>query len=314
MIRYKHQQQTTKNWKDENMQTRNLSITENTQALHAMMKSNDIIKALTKLTVTEQRLFILLSSQVHKDDEHFKTYEITVDELVTYLGTSAKTIYNNFDKVTKDFMKKLFEVKTEDGGYKVMHFVETAIFKKQYANTSVQLKISEDMKPYLLDVKNFVHFKIANVLSFKSQYALPFYELLKYSKDKLDFSIKQYDNAYDIAFTLDEIKEFLDIQDVKAYERFPNLKARVIDKVIDDINKYADLNISYEPITRARKTIALKFNIEYKQNEAPEVVEQPQTPNEESKQSKQPIEFKRPNVNQLPEFMSNDDFLKAFGY
>lgn len=47
-----------------------------------------------------------------------------------------------------------------------------------------------------------------------------------------------------------------------AYARFSNLKARVIQPSIDQINKYTDLAVTWVPIREKRSVVAIKFNIE----------------------------------------------------
>ena len=75
-----------------------------------------------------------------------------------------------------------------------------------------------------------------------------FYELLK-----------QYEIAGSRELTIDELREKFELKD--KYKLFNNLRVRVIEPSIKEINECTDLSVCYTQITKGRKVIALKFSI-----------------------------------------------------
>jgi plasmid replication initiation protein len=63
-------------------------------------------------------------------------------------------------------------------------------------------------------------------------------------------------------FLIDEFKELLLATN---YNNFKDFRNRVLEKAIDEINFYTDLDVSYETITKGRKVIAVKIYIKKKE-------------------------------------------------
>ena len=87
----------------------------------------------------------------------------------------------------------------------------------------------------------------------KSAFSVRIYELMKsyaFQKSK--------------TFEVDELKRLLMVEDVKSYDRFPDFRRKVLEKAQKEINELTDLNIYYEPITKGRKVVKVKFRIEQK--------------------------------------------------
>jgi hypothetical protein len=62
-----------------------------------------------------------------------------------------------------------------------------------------------------------------------------------------------------ITVDLIELRDMLQLDG--AYSRFSNLKARVIQPSIDQVNQYTDLAVTWLPIREKRAVVALKFKI-----------------------------------------------------
>lgn len=54
------------------------------------------------------------------------------------------------------------------------------------------------------------------------------------------------------------------VDDVKSYNDFGRFRHKVLEKAQEEINELTDLNIYFEPITKGRKVIKVKFRIEQK--------------------------------------------------
>lgn len=117
------------------------------------------------------------------------------------------------------------------------------------------IKLDEDLVPYLFDLKNrFTSYGLRNILCMKSQYSIRLYELLKSYK----IQVKK-------TFTIEEFKKLLMIEDIKSYNRFPDLRRYVLEPAMKEINEYTDIDVSYREILKGRKVIKLEFHIKDKE-------------------------------------------------
>lgn len=116
------------------------------------------------------------------------------------------------------------------------------------------IKLDEDLVPYLFDLgQKFTQYQLYNILAMKSAFSVRIYELMKsyaFQKNK--------------TFDIDELKKLLGVEEVKSYYRFPDFRRKVLEKAQEEINELTDLNIYFEPITKGRKVIRVKFKIEQK--------------------------------------------------
>lgn len=116
------------------------------------------------------------------------------------------------------------------------------------------IKLDEDLVPYLFDLgQRFTQYQLYNILAMKSAFSVRIYELMKsYAFQKTK------------TFDLDELKRLLMVDTVKSYDRFPDFRRKVLEVAQREINELTDINIHFEPITKGRKVVKVKFRIETK--------------------------------------------------
>lgn len=116
------------------------------------------------------------------------------------------------------------------------------------------IKLDEDLAPYLFDLgQKFTQYQLYNILAMKSAFSIRIYELMKsyaFQKSK--------------TFELDALKRLLMVEDVKSYKDFSLFRTKVLKMAEHEINELTDINISFEPITKGKKVIKVKFQIEKK--------------------------------------------------
>ncbi len=117
-----------------------------------------------------------------------------------------------------------------------------------------KVRIDDRLAPYLFDLgQRFTQYQLYNILAMKSAFSVRIYELMKsyaFQKSK--------------TFEVDELKRLLMVDDVKSYNDFGRFRHKVLEKAQEEINELTDLNIYFEPITKGRKVIKVKFRIEQK--------------------------------------------------
>ena len=65
------------------------------------------------LSLEEQKIILTLASIVQPSDEEFKPYKFKIAEFMKLLGVDTKTKYTEIPKITRDLMKKVFEIQDE---------------------------------------------------------------------------------------------------------------------------------------------------------------------------------------------------------
>ena len=78
---------------------------------YLVTKSNSLITASYDLSLQEQKLILSLASMVQPTDEEFKEYKFKIKDFMSLLEIETKTKYTEIPKITKELMKKVFEVR-----------------------------------------------------------------------------------------------------------------------------------------------------------------------------------------------------------
>ena len=214
-----------------------------------IVKANALIqKSRYSLSLQEQKIILYIMSKIEPNDDDFKYYEFYLKDLcdlcdIEYYGAN----YQNFKDSIQSLSDKSFWIDT--GTQEILlRWVDTVIIDK-VENAKVYIRINEKLKPYLLHLKsNYTIYELSSTLLMKSKYSIRFYELLK---------SYLYKNKWEIS--LEELKRILSIED--KYTDYKNFRTRIIDKAIEEINKYTEINVEYEPIRTSRTITHLHFAI-----------------------------------------------------
>ena len=229
-------------------------------------KSNDLIEARYKLTLEEQRLVLLLSSTIHKDDEDFKDYEIRVSDFVQMFGLEKrKAIYKAVEDAARDLSGKKIDL---SNGKERIYASWLSYVRYIEGSGVIQLRFDKSLKPYLLQLKNCLHgftqYNLATVINFKSTYSIRLYELLKMEVWKAESSGK---NEFEKSFEIEEYRRILGIEK-KAYPIFANFRIRVIEPTVEEISEQTELNISETKyIKTGRKITGITFVVKIRQTD-----------------------------------------------
>lgn len=144
-------------------------------------KSNELIEARYRLSLGEQRLILLLVSQIRQDDEDFKRYCVRVADFAKMFQLDAdKSIYVKVQKAAEELVSK--KVDLSIGERRI--FVAWLSYVEYIEGSGiVELEFHSALKPYLLklkeSLKGFTQYQLKHIINFKSQYSIRFYEVLK---------------------------------------------------------------------------------------------------------------------------------------
>lgn len=224
-------------------------------------KSNELIEARYRLSLGEQRLILLLVSQIRQDDGDFKRYCIRVADFAKMFQLDAdKSIYVKVQKAAEELVSK--KVDLSIGERRI--FVAWLSYVEYIEGSGiVELEFHSALKPYLLklkeSLKGFTQYQLKHVINFKSQYSIRFYEVLK-----KEARIKEtYQNCKDfhVVFELTKLRFMLGVND-NEYPLFADFKRWVITPAKNEITKQTDLlvdDVIY--LKTGRKVTSVRFNI-----------------------------------------------------
>lgn len=222
---------------------------------YEVTKGNEIIqKACHDLTVGEQKLFAFLVSKIRPDDPENLIYEFSLTEYCRVLGVEANSGRNNelAKKSLKALMTKVFELKLEDGTITYCGWIDKPWINE--GSGKIKIRFDDDVQRFLVGLLNrgtYTQYQLLSILPMKSMYSIRIYELLK-------------------SYVWQNRRQRFDLEDMKRslacqhYKRFPDFRRKVLDPATMEINRYTDIEMSWEPITTGRKVIALEFEIRQK--------------------------------------------------
>ena len=214
-----------------------------------VVKSNQVIEASYRLSVTEQRVLLSAIAKIPKqvavtDDE---IYTVSISDLQN-IGTHEKASYREL-KLAVD---RLYErsINFIDGTTSKIRWVQRIDFND--SKSEIAIRFSKDILPYISNVKaNFTQYLLSDVATMKSAYSFRLYELLA-----------QYKSIGHRLIGIGDLRLMLDIG--KRYKTTGNLIAWVIEPSIHEINDLTNLIITVLPKKTGRKYTHLEFIIKQK--------------------------------------------------
>jgi plasmid replication initiation protein len=216
---------------------------------YLVTKSNYfIMNSSYDLSLQEQKIILTLASMVQPDDEEFKIYKFSIKEFMKLVGVNTKTKYTELPKITKELMKKVFEI---EEGKKILQvaWLSSAAYEK--GSGYVELEFSPRLKPYMLKLNTmFTQYKLDNILNMKSKYSSRIYELLKCN----EFKKQGY-----IEIELKELRKMLKAEIV--YPLYANFKQKLLIVSQKELREKTDISFEFEDIKTSRKVTSIKFII-----------------------------------------------------
>jgi hypothetical protein len=211
-------------------------------------QANGLVTARYTLPLAEQRLILTMISRIQPDDEDFKPYRISVGELAEFIGVAKGSAYLECKKITENLLKRVLSINEPDGLLQV-NWVSSA----KYIDGTGMVNLSFDplLKPYLLKLKgNFTSCKLEMLLSFKSQYTMRMYNVLKqYEWRKKEHEIE-----------LELLREMLGLHKDQ-YKLYADFKRSILESTQKELYEKADLTFEFNEIKYGRRVGAINFRI-----------------------------------------------------
>ncbi len=216
-----------------------------------VVQSNRLVEAKYRLSVEEQKIVKILVSQIQKDDEDFKNYEFRIKDLAELLDMGHSNTYGVLRGITKRLVSRVLEFYDQEKKEFIQaSWLSGAKYKEGLG--TVTLHFDPLLKPLLLQLQSyFTKYEIGQVLRFKGQYTIRFFEFRK------SFLGRQ---KQEIVFELSELREVLGLQK-NEYKIFRDFKNRVLEPARVELLEKTGKSFTWEQIRQGRggKVTGIRF-------------------------------------------------------
>ena len=243
---------------------------------YTVVKSNTLVlNSRFQYSVNQQKMICYISSKVKptskQEGDYQLEYEFQIMDYVHLMGIEKNgDVYNEIKKTLQDLRNRSCWIYDEKTGDEVL-VSWLAKVRTNKKSGLVKYKLDEDLVQYLFSLQErYLSYGLINILNFKSKYSIRIYELLKahYDLKRSFLGKKKYETPLiEWIFDLDELKHLLmlDTETEKhKYTNFKDFRKKVIEVAQREINTLSDMKFDFEPITKGRKTVKIKFLIQYK--------------------------------------------------
>jgi plasmid replication initiation protein len=207
------------------------------------------------------RVLLACLMQVKGKDEldSKQNFIVTANALSELTGIVAGDNYGELKKAAHELSRMVITVKNTPEGmlldpWDEAHINVTSSCRYYKNEGKVSLRFNDEIVPYISSLKTrFTQYQARFVMPMKSSYGIRLYELcLQWLGDEREF-------------TVDDFKRIFGLE--KKYPRLEQLKRRVIQPALDDINTYSDIRVEFGQRKTGRIVSHLQFMIVKKRPE-----------------------------------------------
>ena len=220
------------------------SVTVEPGSRKNVTKSNDLVMAAYKLTLNEQRLLLAAISQIDPRKPMPRPISITAQDFSEQYGIPLKHAYEALKEATSALYER--DIKTFDGRYKSrFRWVDRMDYLDGGGET--KLFFTVHVQPYLVHLnQRFTTYELKRIADLTSTHSIRLFELLQ-----------QFRNTGFYKVGVAEFRELLELG--PSYERYSNLKLKVIDPAIAELREKSGLLVELKTEKKGRAINRLTF-------------------------------------------------------
>jgi plasmid replication initiation protein len=217
-----------------------------------IVKANGLIEASYRLTLVEKQVILLAVAQIgRRVDVTEKTpLSVTAQDLIDTFQAFPKDAYGQLQAAVEQLANRWVTIDRPDPDDPDLTRTKTrwvhAIDYKPGKGT-LRLYFAPKVLPYLTNLaREFTQYRLHNTAGMTSVYAVRIYELLVQWKSKGELDVE-----------VDWLREKFDLP--ASYSNIGELKRRVVQPAINQINKHSDLWVKLGQRKSGRSVVALTF-------------------------------------------------------
>lgn len=215
-----------------------------------VVKANELIQqARHDLSLTEQKIILYAISRLNTGDSELPEMVLNISDFCKVCGMSCTNL-TNIKRIFQRLSDKSFWMPLSGGVESCVRWF--SILRVIPRSDKIMLKFHEDLKPYLLQLKQlYTQYNLYNVLAMNSKYGIRIYELFR-----------SYLNLGKKVISMPELKRLLSAEN---YTRFNDFRRFVLNPAVEEINELTDIYIIWDGITGYNGAIeALEIHIRKK--------------------------------------------------
>lgn len=238
-----------------------VQVHEEIRAEKLVMKDNALVMASYSLTVEEQRLILacIEKAQRKKQPMLSDAIEITLSvlEYSELYGVKMVTAYKALSSSSDKLYERSIKIEEEGVARKVRWLQE----QSTYDSGKVSLKFSDTISKHIREiVTEQTTYKLTQATQLRSQHSIRLFEILNMV---LDPDTKQ--GAWRVS--IDKLKSLFEIGD--SYNRWVDLKKKVIEPSVKQINDHTTLKVDWEITDKVGRTFTeIQFTV-FEQEQLP---------------------------------------------
>lgn len=202
---------------------------------------NDLIqKSIFSMSLQQLRITLYMISKIKPKDDISTLYDISIKEYceVCNIDYSQGWHYANVKKSLDEIDKiRIWIVDTDKNGKTKRTRIQW--FHRLIINDgsgNIEYSFNEDMRQYLFSLEGrYLLAHLEYILPMSSKYSIRLYNLLK--------SVQNMRTVQEDGFHI-SLADFKLRLDAENYDRFPDLRRRVIERGLKDINEFTDIDVS----------------------------------------------------------------------
>lgn len=216
-----------------------------------VVKSNTLIqKSRHQFSVQQQKALLFLISQIKPEQSEFDWQSFGIIEFCEVCGirTDSGKNYKDLKDALQGLSDKSLWLTLKNGDEYLTRWLQNV--RIQHRTGKIAVRFDEEMRPFLLELQErYTQFELRYTLAMRSKYSVRLYEILKsYTEMAKDEPIK---------FTVERFKNLVGTE----YDRWVDVKRKVIEVALKEINEYTDLFVTYEAKKKGRAYTKISFTI-----------------------------------------------------
>ncbi len=218
-----------------------------------VFKANEL--AVSRYDLTDQETKLILYCVAHlnpclEPTRENRTLRFNYAEYANTMGMTPEQAWNNLYNSTKHLMTRTVEITNPTVKKERIIFQWTNFAK--FSSEELELVFSEEILPYLFQLKKFIKYNLEHVKLFKNKYSMRVYEWL------LKELTQKNTHRANIEISLKEFKFMLMLE--KNYPEFKKFNHWVLKPISKDLNTYSNMKLTIEK--RGRPADTLIFQVE----------------------------------------------------
>lgn len=224
-----------------------------------IVKDNALINASYNLDLTEQRLILLAIMEARESGKGITAndpLEIHADSYIHQFSVHRNAAYKALKKACDDLFKRQFSYQTINTKNNIQNHKSRWVSEIIYVDNEAIVKIifAPAVVPLITRLEQqFTKYDIQQISNLTSAYAIRLYELL----------ISWRSTGKTPVFSIEDFRGKLGVNDTD-YSIISDLKKRVLDIAIQQINQHTDILVKYDQHKNGRNIVGFSFSFRQK--------------------------------------------------